>query len=101
MPALSYEFPEKGVILLKPDVSKMNDLYGKEMNLTLSYKDTSSATTVVFDRREPYITPVSDHLSMSVATNDNGVLEGDVDAILHTNLFTGKVEVTRSDDGKD
>ena len=56
VPALSYEFPEKGVILLKPDVSKMNDLYGKEMNLTLSYKDTSSATTVVFDRREPYIT---------------------------------------------
>lgn len=99
--ALSYEFPEKGVILLKPDVSKMNDLYGKEMNLTLSYRDTSSATTVVFDRREPYITPVSDHLSMSVATNDDGVLEGEVDAILHTNLFTGKVEVTRDDDGKE
>ncbi len=97
---VSYELPEKGVIVLKPDSSLMNDLYGKEMLLTLQYGDSVATTTVVFDKRDPYLTPVSDHLEMSVATDSNGVLSGDIDAILHTNLFTGKVEVSQSDDKK-
>ncbi len=98
---ISVENPEKGVLVLKPDETLKDKFLNQSIKLSLNYQDASTTTTVIFDDVKAYLNSSKDKYQMSVSKDETGNIRGNIDVILNTNIFTGKVSVSESDDKKE
>lgn len=96
----SIELPEKGVIILKPDITKV-DVKSISSKLVLDYKGNKATTNVTFKKEVPNLKALNDNIKLYVSKDNSGTVTGTLDVILSTNLFTGEVTKTISDDKKE
>lgn len=96
----SIELPEKGIIILKPDITKI-DNNTKSGNLTLNYNENKTSTTVTFKKEEPILNSLNDNIKLYISKDSNGKLTGATDILLNTNLFTGETTKKVSEDKKE
>lgn len=99
--AVIITLPEKGVVVLKPDASKMKDILNKDFKLTLFYQDKKTTTTIRFETVNPSLSVEKDKIEMSITPDEDGNFKGVTELLVDTNLFTGSVEVEKSADGKE
>lgn len=95
------ELPEKGVVILKPDIYKIGDSNSKSGKLMLEYKDEMVIADITFKTTVPILESASDKYEMSISKDESGKVTGTTDIILNTNLFTGEVTKTVSEDKKE
>ncbi len=94
------ELPEKGVIILKPDITKMLT-NSKTGQLTLNYKNAKTETTITFKREEAKLSSLNDSVKLYVSKNSLGEITGKTDVLLNTNIFLGEVTKEISNDKKE
>lgn len=91
---------EKGVIVIKPDSSKIANMKDKKAILSIEYEGNKATAELNFKLHDYYLIANSNKYDMTVTTDENGKVTGETDVILRTDLFGGDIEITSSDDNK-